>query len=146
MPIQAICSECDAAYTLADVFLGKKVRCKKCQAAFIVGPARSNGNDAKDPPVRGGAVPPNQSAKTPPSSQQRDARDYTDVEKRAIPARTQQVKRRILPWVLSALAAGFMLALGVAGTLVAINLKDRQSPPSESPSNQQKSLVKPTPG
>lgn len=39
MAINTKCSECGAAYTLADQQRGKKVRCKHCSAVFVVGAA-----------------------------------------------------------------------------------------------------------
>src|SRR5437588_11975421 len=38
MPIDAVCSHCQASYRLADNMLGKQVRCKKCQQPFTVRP------------------------------------------------------------------------------------------------------------
>src|SRR5579885_36552 len=43
MPFDAICSACGATYSLRDEMQGRKVRCKKCQQAFVAEPA-GNGN------------------------------------------------------------------------------------------------------
>ncbi len=36
MAIQVICPDCQTTYRLADEYTGKKVRCKKCAAMFMV--------------------------------------------------------------------------------------------------------------
>src|SRR5262245_31797173 len=54
MPLSTKCPSCGAPYTISDAFLGKTIRCQKCQAAFqVAGPA---GKAAGTPPPRPAAA------------------------------------------------------------------------------------------
>ncbi len=59
MSIPATCSHCGASYNLNDQMLGKKVRCKSCQQAFVVGDGPSGRAAGRSQAV---------SAQTPPPS------------------------------------------------------------------------------
>jgi len=48
MPVQAVCPDCEAAYTLADTQRGKKVRCRECETLFVVPMAAHKGGSRRD--------------------------------------------------------------------------------------------------
>lgn len=61
MPPKTVCPNCGAAYALRDEMIGKKVRCKKCEQAFVAearpGPS-SDGVRAQPPPAESIPVVP----------------------------------------------------------------------------------------
>jgi predicted Zn finger-like uncharacterized protein len=83
MSIATQCSHCGAAYNLNDAMLGKTVRCKSCQEAFVVGPANTSSGKpaAGKSSVQAGKAPAKQPAR---------ARVVEDDDDDAVPARRSE--------------------------------------------------------
>jgi predicted Zn finger-like uncharacterized protein len=64
MAVEALCPTCGAVFSLKEEYLGKKVRCKKCEHVFTVAGDKAN-DRAADDGVRAGtaAAPPMRSAR-----------------------------------------------------------------------------------
>lgn len=104
MPIKALCSNCDAAYNLAETMLGKQVKCKHCGEVFRVRDA--NEEDQVQPsarPSRGAA--------------RRDYDDGDDRPRRRRPDDDDRPRRRSREE--SGSKTGLIIAL-VAGGLVLV--------------------------
>ncbi len=66
MAVEALCPTCGAVFSLKDEYLGKKVRCKKCEQVFTVGgegKAAARDDDDQGVQAKAGAVPPKKSSR-----------------------------------------------------------------------------------
>jgi hypothetical protein len=113
MPITATCPGCNATFTLAESFWGKKVRCKKCQEMFLVGagprqaPAEVRAEEDRFAEDRDDSEPRD----TQPRRRGQPERDEPDEPRRrkGRPER-KQGGRSVLLWVF--LGVGLFLAGG----------------------------------
>jgi predicted Zn finger-like uncharacterized protein len=62
MAVEALCPTCGAVFSLRDEFVGKKVRCKKCEHVFTVAGEKVK-ERADDGAVQAGAAPPKRSSR-----------------------------------------------------------------------------------
>src|SRR5262249_24279259 len=119
MPIQAFCPSCRTSYTLAESIRNKKVRCKKCECIFIA--SEAVGSDLSQ-----------ETALEPIPLEDNLHRFDGDRPQR----------NRLVPWLLGGVGALVFMALGVAGTLLAVNLNDRRPATGEGTPPEQSSQAK----
>jgi predicted Zn finger-like uncharacterized protein len=128
MPIQAVCPACRAAYQLAEQQRGKKVRCKQCDAVFVVAEVSARPTAVRrDTSVTRPATParanaPRSAAPRPAPARAKRAEDDDVVE-----ARGTKSGSNPLPWILGCamIGGGLLLLLGGGGTLAYFMLRDK---------------------
>ncbi len=79
MAVEALCPTCGAVFNLSDEYVGKKVRCKKCEHAFTVAGPRGRQRDDDE------AVQSDRAA----IGSKRSSRDEDDDRPRRRPARAE---------------------------------------------------------
>jgi predicted Zn finger-like uncharacterized protein len=124
MPINAMCPVCRAAYQLADQQGGKKVRCKQCQAVFVVPEA-----SAKQVAVRREAIAvPKAPPPPPPVKRSAPPRPAPERVRRedAVEARDAKKSTNPLPWIAACamIGGGLLLLLGGGSVIAYLMLRD----------------------
>ncbi|HZT81595.1 MAG TPA: hypothetical protein VFA26_15320 [Gemmataceae bacterium] len=125
MPIQATCPKCDAGYTLRDEMAGKTVRCKKCQANFLVRNSAGGADDILDITARDAIQSEKRQAKAAPAGgddearahpRKRDEDDRDDFDDRdAPPPPKKKSSAGLVFGILAIVGAVLLLCCGVPG-------------------------------
>jgi predicted Zn finger-like uncharacterized protein len=63
MAVEALCPTCGAVFSLKEDYLGKKVRCKKCEQVFTVAEQKTKGRDETGAVQAAGATAPKKSTR-----------------------------------------------------------------------------------
>jgi predicted Zn finger-like uncharacterized protein len=118
MAINTFCPECRAAYQLADTQKGKKVRCKHCDAAFIVAESPSQKAAIRKGPDTGTKAVPRGKPVAVTTRRGAATRKERDEDEVRVEARPQQGNKHVLAWVLGCGLLGVGLAVVLTGGIV----------------------------
>jgi predicted Zn finger-like uncharacterized protein len=125
MAINAVCPECRAAYQLSEQQEGKKVRCKHCDAVFVVvaqAPRKTAVRAVPAPSQERAARPTSMAPRRAPARTAREDEDDARSEGRRKPAKSP------MPWILGGCMAllGLLLIGGGGGTVVWLLVRDNK--------------------
>jgi predicted Zn finger-like uncharacterized protein len=123
MPIQVVCPSCKTSYTLREEVSGKKVRCKKCQEAFVATstPAAEEAEELEEDPIDEPRRP----------SKKRRSRPESDDEDEERPRRRRPKKKQsvLVPvLIVGGIALLVLLFVGVAAFVIYRLVTDREMP------------------
>jgi predicted Zn finger-like uncharacterized protein len=123
MSFQAVCPDCHATYTLVDEQLGKKVRCKKCQNAFVAEPP-------PPPPERARNVRTER-----PAPRARPTAVKTSPLRRAAREDEEETpQRNNVPWIVGGVVVSTLVLAGTA-IFIATRSKEKDKPEPEPVAN-----------
>jgi predicted Zn finger-like uncharacterized protein len=90
MATEILCPICGATYNLSEAQLGKKVRCKKCEHAFVAGgKPRAKDKDGEDEGIQ------DERRRVPPKARRDRGRDGEEEAPRRTPGLDKQARRRV---------------------------------------------------
>jgi predicted Zn finger-like uncharacterized protein len=124
MAITAVCPACRAAYQLSEQQEGKKVRCKQCDAVFVVVEA-----PARRTTIRTPVAPPPPPARPTSAAVRRGAapKRSRDDDEDARDQPRRKAGKSFLPWILGCgmVAFGLLLLVGGGGAVIYLLVRDK---------------------
>ncbi len=130
MATEVLCPICGATYNIAETQLGRKLRCKKCEHAFVAGDKRRGRDDDADDDR--GAIRDSPSRRPAKAGRRDDDYDDDDRPRKKTPGLDKQAKRRgdepkfpVKAFVIAgAILGALLLVCGGGGLILSLMVWD----------------------